>query len=124
LEGIATFLANKYPGDPAVRPAIAAVQRIYSDNFFPEMKANWRVYPNNIGHKDWPGCFRCHDDNHKSADGMKVIKGNDCNSCHLILAQGSGSELEQLSPKGLEFKHPGDELEKGFLCNDCHSGGL
>jgi nitrate/TMAO reductase-like tetraheme cytochrome c subunit len=123
LQGIATFLSAKYPDQPAVRPAIDAVQQIYKDNFFPEMKANWRVYPNNIGHKDWPGCFRCHDGNHRTTDGKRMIKANDCNACHLILAQGSGKDLEQLAPQGLEFKHPGEELEKGFLCNDCHTGG-
>jgi hypothetical protein len=120
FQGIATFLAAKYPQD---RSVIDAVQQIYSDNFFPEMKANWRAYPNNIGHKDWPGCFRCHDGKHQSADGTRMIKANDCNACHIILAQGNGQELEQLTPKGQEFKHPGEELEKGFLCNDCHTGG-
>jgi nitrate/TMAO reductase-like tetraheme cytochrome c subunit len=119
-QGIATFLASKYPND---RSVIEAVQKIYTDNFFPEMKANWRVYPNNIGHKDWPGCFRCHDGKHQTADGARVIKANDCSACHTILAQGSGKDLEQLAPQGLEFKHPGEELEKGFLCNDCHTGG-
>jgi hypothetical protein len=123
LQGIATYLASKYTNSPALLSAIDAVQEIYRDNFFPEMKANWRVYPDNIGHKDWPGCFRCHDGNHKSEDGARSIKANDCNACHLILAQGSGQELEQLTPRGQEFKHPADELEKGFLCNDCHTGG-
>jgi nitrate/TMAO reductase-like tetraheme cytochrome c subunit len=123
LQGIATFLAGKYSGNLAVRPAIEAVQQIYKDNFFPEMKANWRVYPDNIGHKDWPGCFRCHDGKHQTADGRRTIKANDCNACHIILAQGSGKELEELAPQGHEFKHPGEELEKGFLCNDCHTGG-
>jgi hypothetical protein len=86
------------------------------------MKASWQAYPDNIGHKDWPGCFRCHDGNHKTGDGKRVIKASDCNTCHTILAQGAGKELEQLSPTGLKFKHPGDEVDGG--CNDCHTGGL
>jgi nitrate/TMAO reductase-like tetraheme cytochrome c subunit len=122
---IATFLANQYPGEePKVRPTIAAVQNIYKENFFPEMNASWKVYPDNIGHKDWPGCFRCHDGKHQTADGKKTIKANDCNACHLILAQGSGEELEGLTARGQEFKHPGDEYDKAYLCNDCHNGGL
>jgi nitrate/TMAO reductase-like tetraheme cytochrome c subunit len=123
LQGIATVLTSKYPDKPTVKRTIETVQRVYGDNFFPEMKANWRVYPNNIGHKDWPGCFRCHDGKHQTADGKRMIKANDCNACHIILAQGSGKDLEQLTPQGQEFKHPGEELEKGFLCNDCHTGG-
>jgi nitrate/TMAO reductase-like tetraheme cytochrome c subunit len=121
-EGIATFLAERYQGDARVRPVITAVQQIYTNNFFPEMKANWKVYPDNIGHKDWPGCFRCHDGLHKAADGKRTIKANDCNACHTILAQGRGAELEQMTPNGQKFKHPGDEVDGA--CNDCHSGGL
>jgi nitrate/TMAO reductase-like tetraheme cytochrome c subunit len=122
LQSIATTLSQDYPNDPRIRPAIGAVQQIYTNNFFPEMKASWKTYPDNIGHKDWPGCFRCHDGLHKTADGKRSIKANDCNACHTILAQGSGAELDQLTPKGQKFKHPGDEVEGG--CNDCHTGGL
>ena len=35
---------------------------IYARNVFPEMKVGWGTYPNNIGHEDFLGCFRCHDD--------------------------------------------------------------
>ena len=121
-QAIATLLDARYPNNPRVRPAIDAVQQIYKDNFFPEMNASWRVYPDNIGHKDWPGCFRCHDGSHKTSDGKRAIKANDCNTCHTILAQGNGSELDQLTPRGQKFKHPGDEVDGA--CNDCHSGGL
>jgi nitrate/TMAO reductase-like tetraheme cytochrome c subunit len=121
LQGIATDLAYHYPNDARIRSTIDVVQQIYTNNFFPEMKASWQVYPENIGHKDWPGCFRCHDGQHKTADGKRIIKANDCNACHTILAQGSGAELEQLTPNGQKFKHPGDEVDGA--CNDCHSGG-
>jgi hypothetical protein len=124
LQQIATFLANRYPNEPRIRPVIDVVQRIYKDNFFPEMKASWRVYPNNIGHKDWPGCFRCHDGKHKTADGTRSIKANDCNACHIILAQGQGKVLDQLNATGLKFAHPGDELDANPQCHECHNGGL
>jgi hypothetical protein len=67
------------------------------------MKADWRAYPDNISHKDWAGCFRCHDGLHKTADGKRKIQASDCNSCHTILAQGSGEQLEKLNPKGTGF---------------------
>jgi nitrate/TMAO reductase-like tetraheme cytochrome c subunit len=121
-ENIATVLAARYANDSRVRPLIDVVQQIYTNNFFPEMRANWQKYPDNIGHKDWPGCFRCHDGQHKTADGKRTIKANDCNACHTILSQGSGAELSQPLPKGPKFKHPGDEVDGA--CNDCHSGGL
>ena len=56
---------------PRIPHAIAAVQQIYRDNFFPDMNASWRSYPENIGHKNWPGCTRCHDDEHKTTDGKR-----------------------------------------------------
>lgn len=121
LHGIATVLADRYRDDARIHPVIDVVQQIYQDNFFPEMNASWEKYPNNIGHKDWAGCFRCHDGQHKTADG-RTIKANDCNACHTILAQGSGVELNLLSPNGQKFKHPGDEVDGA--CNDCHTGGL
>lgn len=128
LQGIATTLADRYSADKSncnpdlVRTAIQSVQEIYTNNFFPTMHASWQVYPDNIGHKDWPGCFRCHDGSHKTPDGKRIIKANDCNACHIILAQGSGAELNQLSPGGQKFKHPGDPVDGA--CNDCHTGGL
>jgi nitrate/TMAO reductase-like tetraheme cytochrome c subunit len=122
FQTMATGLAERYPNDARARLAIQAVQQIYTNNFFPDMKASWRAYPDNIGHKDWPGCFRCHDGLHKSADGQRDIKANDCDACHTILAQGQGEELDKLNPKGQKFKHPGDEVEGA--CNECHTGGL
>lgn len=127
-QGIATILAERYPADKfpskqdSVRRAIEVVQQIYQDNFFPEMNASWSKYPDNIGHLIWPGCFRCHDEKHKTADAKRSIKASDCNTCHTILAQGKGDELNLLSPNGQKFKHPGDPVDGA--CNDCHTGGL
>ncbi len=120
-DGIATSLSESYPNDPLMPAAIQAVQKIYSENFFPEMKANWRAYPDNIGHMIWPGCFRCHDGLHKAGDGRRVIKADDCNNCHTILAQGSGSQLLQMTPGGQSFIHTGGDYDLG--CSECHTGG-
>jgi hypothetical protein len=111
LQSIATVLSEHYPNDARIRPAISVVQDIYTNNFFPDMKASWQVYAENIGHKDWPGCFRCHDGQHKILDGKRAIKANDCNACHTILAQGNGAELDLLTPNGQKFKHPGVEVD-------------
>ncbi len=120
---IAAFLTSKYKDHPDLPAAIAEVQSLYANSIFPERKADWRVYPNNIGHKDWLGCFRCHDDKHKSDQG-EPVRSSDCNSCHTILSQGKGSDLELLSAAGLEFEHPGGEYDKELTCADCHNGGI
>jgi hypothetical protein len=67
---------------PDVEQAIAATERIYRGNVFPEMNVSFGTYPNNIGHIDSPGCFRCHDDNHKTKGGKKISQ--DCDTCHKI----------------------------------------
>lgn len=120
---IADYLRSKYTGKPALAAAIAEVQKIYAVSIFPERKADWRVYPNNIGHKDWPGCFRCHDDKHKTSAG-EAVRSSDCASCHTILAQGKGDEFELLNSRGQEFKHPGGEYDSDLTCSDCHNGGI
>jgi hypothetical protein len=67
---------------PEVGRAVHAVQELYRRNVFPEMGVQFGTYPNNIGHVDSPGCFRCHDDTHKAKDGRKI--GQDCETCHSI----------------------------------------
>lgn len=123
LAKIAEGMTSRYPNEPRSQPAIQALHEIYRHNFFPLMKASWRDYPENIGHKDWPGCVRCHDDKHASADGQRVIGFKNCNSCHLILSQGTADQLNQPSLTGQEFNHPLDPYEPEFMCNDCHTGG-
>ena len=48
----------------SVEQAADTAAEIYLRNIFPEMKVNWSVHPNNLGHNDFPGCFRCYDGSH------------------------------------------------------------
>jgi NapC/NirT cytochrome c family, N-terminal region len=120
---IAGSLRAAYPDDKRVSALIPEALRIYEQNFFPEMKADWRAHPDHIGHKDTNGCFRCHDGMHMAADGKTTIKGSDCNACHIITAQGAGEDLEKINPKGLDFFHvDSDYLEPN--CAECHNGQI
>ncbi len=123
LQKIADRLAEEYAGDRRVKKLIAETQAIYQRNFFPEMKADWRAYPDHLSHKDWQGCFRCHDNEHSSTDGSRTIQGSDCNSCHLIVAQGTGDELENVNMSGYVFSHLDSEYSE-FSCAECHDGAL
>ena len=104
-----------------VDKAIEGMIKEFSQNIFPEMKVSWDEYDSHIGHKTYNGCFRCHDDNHKSADGKVISK--DCNLCHTIVLQGKPGEEEFVSVQdALEFVHP-RELDEGWeedLCTECH----
>ncbi len=124
---IRNFYEERYPEiaaskQTAIDSAVGEVQRIFKKNFFPEMRVSWKAYPNNIGHLQDPGCFRCHDGKHASADGKLI--SSDCNSCHTIIAQGGSTMKETVSLSGLPFQHPIDigESWKEMLCNECHTG--
>jgi len=120
-KGIASSLQASYPRLAGVDKVIAGARRIYEENFFPEMKTDWRVHPDNIGHKISAGCFRCHDGNHTTDDGKQVISAS-CNLCHIILAQGSGKQLQQLNAAGNDFYHI-DSVYTDPACALCHTGG-
>ena len=85
--GLEAFYRAKHPavlsaGRPALDGAITSVQRLYDRNVFPSMQVRWGTYANNLGHMDFPGCFRCHDDSHKAKDGTTISQ--DCETCHKI----------------------------------------
>ncbi len=122
MKGIAASLHAGYPKLASVDKMIAEAQSIYRENFFPEMKTDWRTHVDNIGHKISAGCFRCHDGNHTTADGKQMISAN-CNLCHVILAQGSGAQLDKLNAQGDDFYH----IDSTYLepsCAMCHNGTL
>ena len=55
----------------------------YLNNVWPKMKVTWGTYRQHLGHQNADegyGCFRCHDDEHKTKFG-KIIR-QDCNMCH------------------------------------------
>ena len=81
---IQTAFRTQYSGRPEAGRAATAVSAIYARNVFPDLKVTWGTYPNNLGHTDFPGCFRCHDGEHATNDGKSI--GQDCSSCHEMLA--------------------------------------
>jgi hypothetical protein len=81
--------------------ASKAIVDIYNRNVFPDLKVNWGTYPNNLGHTDYPGCFRCHDQAHVSPDGAAITQ--DCSVCHQVLAAEEASP-EVLKTLGLAEK--------------------
>ncbi|MFO1408122.1 MAG: NapC/NirT family cytochrome c [Steroidobacteraceae bacterium] len=87
---IAAFYAKNYPEvaktkAAAIEQAGKALGDVYCWNVFPLMNVTWNTYPNHIGHKQSPGCFRCHDKKHVTDDGHKI--GKKCDTCHTLLAE-------------------------------------
>jgi hypothetical protein len=90
-------LYAKQPRD--VEDAARAIPGIYNRNVFPDLKVDWGTYPNNLGHTDFPGCFRCHDGSHTTPNGKTIDQ--DCSSCHQLLATDEASP-EILKTLGIE----------------------
>ena len=65
-----------------VAQAIAELKNIYITSVFEEQEINWATHPNNVGHNNSPGCFRCHDGKHLNEDNQAVRL--ECNLCHSI----------------------------------------
>jgi hypothetical protein len=82
-----------------VEEAARAILAIYNRNVFPDLKVRWGTYPNNLGHTEFPGCFRCHDGSHTAVDGKSITQ--DCNACHQLLATDEASP-EILRTLGIE----------------------
>jgi len=106
-QGIETQLVDFYKKlDPAgypareakVKGAATALGNVYCWNVWPSMRIVWGTYPTFLGHDQAPGCFRCHDGEHKSASGKEISQ--DCTLCHSLLA------VEEENPKILAELQP------------------
>jgi len=108
--GLSAYYQGKYPAvasqrNAGIHAAGQALLAIYRHNVFPDLKVTWGTYPNNLGHVDDLGCFRCHDGSHATADKKTTIT-QDCNTCHQSLA------IEETSPEILKTLGVADRLSK------------
>jgi hypothetical protein len=98
-EGLAAFYRENHPevfesSATAVAEAGRVLAAIHAENVFPHMEVGWGTYPDHVGHEDFPGCFRCHDDELETADGQTITQ--DCSLCHVMIA------VEEEEPEILE----------------------
>ncbi len=131
------FYQEKYPDlmgprAPDIEKGVQTIIDIYDRTVFPEMKVSWKTYPLNIGHRNWPGCFRCHDGKHKTADGE--VLSNKCTICHTAPVRGPQSALGDVLAASVDPKadwHPWEMPEKHLAvakhkelqCYQCHAAG-
>lgn len=54
----------------------------YKEIVYPTMGASWTSHPDNLGHRDSAGCFRCHDGKHVNQANETIRI--ECNLCHSI----------------------------------------
>jgi hypothetical protein len=90
-EASAATLPPPHTSNAATQKDIAAagqaILAIYNHNGFLDLKVTWGTYPNNLGHADSPGCFRCRDGSQTTPGGTDTVTP-DCGACRQILADG------------------------------------
>jgi nitrate/TMAO reductase-like tetraheme cytochrome c subunit len=102
--GLENLYRSQYPAvwsgqRPQIDQAGQTLVKLYGENVFPAMKVTWGTHPNNIGHNDYPGCFRCHDGSHNTKDAKTI--GNDCTVCHNLIAVDE-AKPRQLADLGMQ----------------------
>ncbi|MFN2177273.1 MAG: c-type cytochrome domain-containing protein, partial [Anaerolineales bacterium] len=87
IEGLVGYYQTYHPdyfqdNQDKIAEAVEALKNAYATSVFPQQNSDWTTHPNNIGHKDSPGCFRCHDGKHLNAEKEAIRL--ECNLCHSI----------------------------------------
>ena len=109
---IPAAIAGFYPGQDGARKAGEAIFGIWSRNILPEMRIKWGTYPNNVGHTDFPGCFRCHDEKNVNVVDKTKAMTQDCSACHQLVAMDEPAP-KILSDLGLEPAAPAASSGQG-----------
>ncbi len=96
MNGLMDFYNLNYPEvanqqSVLIYEAIGTLQEIYGESVFPEQKIDWDSHPDNLGHKNDPGCFRCHDGKHLTVEGEAVRL--ECNVCHSVPVISAETQL-------------------------------
>jgi nitrate/TMAO reductase-like tetraheme cytochrome c subunit len=87
IAGLSGYYQAYYPefytlNKDKIDTAISTLQAAYKGSVYAEQRSDWTAHPNNIGHANSPGCFRCHDGKHMNKE-QKAIR-LECNLCHSI----------------------------------------
>lgn len=90
LAAVESFKAqyeSKYPEAAdsqatAIEQAVETAKELVPLLVFEESGVTWESFPNDGEHKEFPGCFRCHDGKHLSKEGESIRLH--CNICHTI----------------------------------------
>lgn len=90
------FYKDQYPliyseRQEDIQLSISTLNSIYEQISFPEQDLDWTTHANNLGHKDDPGCFRCHDGKHISNTGEAIRL--ECNLCHSVPVVADNTNL-------------------------------
>jgi NapC/NirT cytochrome c family, N-terminal region/Planctomycete cytochrome C len=135
IANLDTYYQTTFPdfyatGQQKVADAIVELQNIYTGSVFEDQEVNWATHPNNVGHNNSPGCFRCHDGKHLNQQDKAIRL--ECNLCHSIpVVAGSEDFVADIEiSRGPE---PESHLNPNWIalhrdvfdstCESCHTTG-
>ncbi len=89
-EGLLGFYQLNYPAvadtqAAQINAAVDEIKVLYRLTAMPDLKVSAKTYPDNLGHTDFPGCFRCHDGGHYLVVNGVVTNQtipSTCDTCH------------------------------------------
>jgi nitrate/TMAO reductase-like tetraheme cytochrome c subunit len=149
IERLRDFYELRYPQFAQYKPmainnAIEEIKTLYRLTATPVMRVTASTYPDNLGHTDFAGCFRCHDGGHvlveNGAATEKTIPSS-CDTCHTFPQIGAVASLPLGIPPDTHddrlwvFSHrlvaedanPGTnscgECHARDYCSNCHATG-
>lgn len=138
IDRLRDFYALEYPDvartqSRAIDRAVEQIKLLYRLTATPEIRVTAGTYPDNLGHTDSVGCFRCHDGGHfLVADGAvttEVIPSR-CDTCHTFPQIGEVASLPLGQPPASHddalFVFGHRELVStvepgGTSCGECHA---
>jgi mono/diheme cytochrome c family protein len=87
IADVGVFYEENYPElyaerEEDIEGALNRLRELYAQMVFREQRIDWTTHPDNLGHRDDPGCFRCHDGKHLTPSGEAIRL--ECNLCHSI----------------------------------------
>ncbi|MCL7454748.1 MAG: cytochrome c3 family protein [Anaerolineae bacterium] len=122
----------QYPEVAAAKPeaidqAEEVTKELVTRVVFEEPGVTWENFPDHSGHKEFAGCFRCHNGKHQTEDGETIRLH--CNICHSVpVSVGEGDRVPQLPVASIQ--EPASHLESNFMadhrfqassaCESCH----
>jgi hypothetical protein len=137
MAGLEAFYRSEYSNlassqAQAIEQAVEELRDIYQHTTFPSMNLTWDSYPDNLGHLDFPGCFRCHDGEHLDKEGEPI--SYNCTLCHSVPVTVQPDQAPDAalawSVAGQSLEKPASHLESSFMsdhriladetCADCH----
>jgi len=103
-----------------IEAADQLAQALLTRLVFEEPGVTWQSFPDNGKHKDFAGCFRCHDGKHLSAEGESIRLH--CNICHSIPVSVSGDDRPPQMPLA-SVQEPASHLESNFIADHRFQAG-